>query len=326
MKTISRIIVLWIAIASLCVTAGHGAFAACNNAVPTGSQTTQLRWGTLGVPSSSVTYKVDGTGGADSGTGTKIYGTSGRGQYTISLASGTETPCASITINVINVVPGSANLTLTSFTGNYNGTNLVGTPPWTGLAKPGAAGMTLYLGATATYNSAIPVGALTPTFDIAVRYDTRPDTLLGQTAAVAFDAPLTIDTVVNIDFAAVKALTAGTFTIDTANTVTVGGGGVRLFGTPVSGSLTIHGSASQTITISTGSYVAGGIGGGVTLSNATCSYNGGAETACDAGLSTQAAPTPAGKILKLGVKATVDANQTAGSAATPSFTVTVNYT
>lgn len=316
--------VVLVAAALLCAGAGRPAFAACS-AVPNGAQVTQLRWGTLAVPSGSVTYKVDGTGGADSGTGSKIYGVSGRGQYTISKKSGNEGQCATITINITNIVPGNANLTLGSFTGNYNGVNLVGAPPWTGLPMP-AAGKTLFLGATATYNGSIPVGALTPTFNIAVHYDARPDTLYGQTASVAFDSALTFGSLVDISFGKVQALTAGTYTIDTAGVVTPSGGGVLFPSTPVAGSMTIYGSATQTITISTGAYVAGGIGGGVTLSNATCSYNGGAETACDAGLSTQAAPTSVGKTLLLGVRATVNASQTAGSAATPSFTVTVVYT
>ena len=68
----------------------------------------------------------------------------------------------------------------------------------------------------------------------------------------------------------------------------------------------------------------GGVGGGVSLSAATCAYNGGAAVPCS--LSTQAAPTSAGKTLLLGVTVTVNASQTAGTTATPTFTITVVYT
>lgn len=143
------------------------------------------------------------------------------------------------------------------------------------------------------------------------------------TANIAFDAAITLTKNADITFGTVQALTAGTYTIDTAAVVTPGGGGVVLGGSPVAGDILIQGSATQTINISVGGYTAGGIGGGVVPSAATCAYDSGAEAACT--LNTQAAPTAAGKTLKVGVLVTVDALQTAGSVATPSFTVTVVY-
>jgi hypothetical protein len=301
---------------------GTASFAGCNNADPDATEVTKLDWSTLQIPSGSTTYKVDGTSGAESGTGTQLYGTSARGQYTITKSSGNEATCSTFTIDVKNISCQAAGCTLGAFTGNYNGANLSGAPPWT-VALPGA-GKTLYLGATATYDGAVTAGAKTPTFDLALHYDGEADTTLSQSAAIGFDTALTIDTVVDINFGVVKALTAGDYTIDTSGAVSAANGGVLISGMPVAGSMKIHGSSTQAINISVGSYVAGGISNGVTLSNATCSYDGGAAAACS--LSSQAAPTSTGKTLLLGVKATVDSSQTAGSSATPSFTVTVIYT
>lgn len=311
-----------------CAFPNRPAFAAACSATTTidAAAVTQLAWPTLAVPAGAVTYKVDGLGGADSGSGLKIYGTSARGQYTISKRSGSEGGCTTIDIDITSIVPGNANLTFSNWTGSYAGIPLVGAPPWTGLTPLPGAGQTLFLGATANYTAAIPIGALVPTFNISIQYDAKGYGALPQTAAISFDSQITIDTVVNANFGVVLASTAANYTINTAGTVTAAGGGVWYGGTTNAGSLKIHGSSSQTLTISTGSYVAGGIGNGVVPSAATCSYNGGAATACDAGLTLQVAPTAAGKTLLLGVKVTVDANQTAGTTATPSFTVTVTYT
>lgn len=142
------------------------------------------------------------------------------------------------------------------------------------------------------------------------------------TANIAFDTAISLTKNADINFGSVAAVTAGDYTIDTAGVVTAGGGGVWLFGTPVAADINIVGSTTQAINITVGGYTAGGIGGGVVPSAATCKYDGGAEAACP--LNAQAAPG-AGKTLKVGVKVTVDNAQTSGSAATPSFTVTVLY-
>jgi hypothetical protein len=268
-------------------------------------------------------FTVSGTTGTTSGTGTLLYNIPARGQYTISAGSSSETHCSTLTINVTPsncVAPGC---TLSAWTGEYNGVALSGAPPWTGLALP-AAGKTLYLGATATYTSAATAGSYIPTFTISANYDANAATALPQTGAIGFDVPVSIDTVTNINIGHVKALTAGTYTINTAGVVTPGGGGQVLYGTPNAGSFLIHGSSTDTISINVTSYTTGGIGGGVTLSAPTCSYNGGAPVAC--ALSTQAAPTSAGKTLLLGITVTVNASQTANTTATPTFTVTVVYT
>lgn len=141
------------------------------------------------------------------------------------------------------------------------------------------------------------------------------------TANVTFDAALTLTKVSDINFGIVKASTAGTYVISTAGVVTPSGGGVVVGGTPAAGNITIAGSTTQTVAISTGSYVANA---GVTPSAATCAYNGGASTACDTPLTAQTAPG-AGKTLKLGVTAVSNGTSAAGTTAAPTFTVTVIY-
>jgi Domain of unknown function (DUF4402) len=139
------------------------------------------------------------------------------------------------------------------------------------------------------------------------------------TASVAFDTPLTINKVADIEFGTVKGGVSGTYTINTGATISTGGSAVWLSGTPAAGNLSIVGSATQTIAISVGSYNADH---GVTPGSATCAYNGGGAGACS--LSGQAAPG-GGKTLLLGVTATVDGSQAAGDTAAPTFVVTVVY-
>jgi hypothetical protein len=142
----------------------------------------------------------------------------------------------------------------------------------------------------------------------------------GANATVTFDIALTLTRISNISFGRVRALTAATYVINTAGVVTTSGAGQWLYGTRTAGNVLIRGSATQTINISVGSYVANN---GVTLSAATCSYNGGPSGAC--ALTAQAAPTASGRTLLLGVTATVSGTQAAGSSAAPRFTLTVVY-
>lgn len=137
-------------------------------------------------------------------------------------------------------------------------------------------------------------------------------------ANLAFDSPLTITKISDINFGLLKAATAATYTIDTVGTVTTSGG-MMLGGAPQAGNLTIAGSSTQVVNISVGNPQASN---GVSLSAETCSYGGSAAAACN--LTNQAAPG-AGKTLLLGVTATADGSQVAGSTATPSFDVTVSY-
>lgn len=139
------------------------------------------------------------------------------------------------------------------------------------------------------------------------------------TANIAFDTPLSITKNADINFGTVKAGVNDTYTITTAGVVTAAGAGQTISGTPAAGNLTIAGSTTQVIDISTGSYTANN---GVTPSNATCAYNGGSAGACS--LTSQAAPG-AGKTLLLGVDATVAGSPAAGATAAPTFVVTVVY-
>ena len=138
-------------------------------------------------------------------------------------------------------------------------------------------------------------------------------------ANVSFDTTLKIINVTGIDFGIVEANQSGTYTISPEGVVTATNDGVIIGSTSQAGSLTITGSTTQTIDISTGNYVSNN---GVTPSDATCMYDGGAATACT--LSSQASPG-AGKPLLLGVTVDVDGQQTASTTATPSFDVVVNY-
>ena len=139
------------------------------------------------------------------------------------------------------------------------------------------------------------------------------------TANIAFDTPLTLNKTADINFGTETAANASTYRITTAGVVTTTvGTGTYLYGTRQEGIITIAGPAADTLTISVGGYTANN---GVTPSNASCAYNGGAAvTPC----SYAAAVAPgAAKTLLLGVDVTTDGTQAAGTSATPSFTVTV---
>ena len=139
------------------------------------------------------------------------------------------------------------------------------------------------------------------------------------TANLAFDAPLTLTKTSDINFGTVSAGVASTYTITTTGTVTATGSGQTLYGTKTAASITIAGSATNTVNISVGGYTAQG---GVTPANATCAYNGGAAGSCSIATGVAAG---AGKTLLIGADAIVDGTQIAGATATPSFTVTVVY-
>jgi uncharacterized protein DUF4402 len=139
------------------------------------------------------------------------------------------------------------------------------------------------------------------------------------TANLAFDAPLTITKNSDIDFGLLQAATSATYVITPAGGLS-NTGGAYLGGSPHAGNLTIKGSASQVINISTGNYVANN---GVTPSVATCAYGTGSAVPCT--LTSQAAPTSTGTTLLLGLTASANGSQAAGTTAAPTFDVTVNY-
>jgi hypothetical protein len=300
------------------------AFAATCAGVPSLTQLSQLDFSTLQIPAATATLTIaPSSGSATSGTGALLYGAASSGRFSISSGSSSQKNCKKITINVTGTGCGVSGCTLGSWTGKYGTTTLSGPPPWTGLAMPGS-GNTLYLGTTATYNSSVRAGTYAPVFTISVNYDSETPTNFPQIGAVAFDLPLSIDTLSDISFGHVEAKAEASYTIDTAGNLTATGSGQWINGPTSAGRLLIHGSATQTISISADSYVASGTGNGVKLSSATCSYNSGAPKPCS--LTTQTPPGAAGKILLLGATVKVNNKQPDGSTATPSFTITVTYT
>ena len=139
------------------------------------------------------------------------------------------------------------------------------------------------------------------------------------TANIAFDTPLNLTKTADINFGTETAANASTYQITTAGAITTTvGTGAYLYGATHAGSITIAGPTADTLTISAGGYTANK---GVTPSNASCAYNGGAAvTPC----SYAAAVAPgAGKTLLLGVTVAADGTQAAGTTAAPTFTVTV---
>lgn len=145
---------------------------------------------------------------------------------------------------------------------------------------------------------------------------------VSMTANMSFETPLTLVQDAAINFGTLQAATSGTYVIDTRGIIKASNGGVVLGGTPVQGRITISGSVTQTVAISTGSYVANS---GVIPSQASCEYDGAPIANCDSGGAGMVAPGGAGKVLKLGVKIDVDGTQTPGSTAAPSFVVAVIY-
>ena len=140
-----------------------------------------------------------------------------------------------------------------------------------------------------------------------------------MTANIKFDAPVTLTKNADINFGTMTASNASTYRITTAGAITTPvGTGVYLYGATNAGSITIAGPVADTLTISVGGYTANN---GVTPSNASCAYNGGAAvTPC----SYAAAVAPgAGKTLLVGVDVAADGTQAAGTTAAPTFTVTV---
>ena len=143
------------------------------------------------------------------------------------------------------------------------------------------------------------------------------------TANVDFETALSLTKTDDIEFGYVEALTAGVYTISTAGTVSASGiGDIVDDTTAQAGAITITGSTTQTLSISTGTYAPNN---GVTPSAAYCSYDGGSAWTCDTPATGLTAPGAGGLDLDVGVTITADGTQAAGSTATPTFVVTVIY-
>ena len=139
------------------------------------------------------------------------------------------------------------------------------------------------------------------------------------TANIRFDTPLSLNKTADIDFASVQAGVADTYTISPTGVTSHSGAGAYLFGSPHAASITVAGSATQTLSISAGSFVASAH---VTPANATCKYGAAAAGSCT--IPAAAAPG-AGTTLLVGVDATATAATTAGTAEAPTFVMTVVY-
>lgn len=140
-------------------------------------------------------------------------------------------------------------------------------------------------------------------------------------AQIGFDTALGITKTSDINFGLLQASTTGTYIIDVLGHVSTTNGGLVLGGVSSAGVLSIAGSTTQTIAISTSGYLADH---GVTPFQAVCSYDGAAALSCDGGLTGLIAPG-AGKTLKLGLTVSSDGTQSSGLVAQPSFVVTVVY-
>jgi hypothetical protein len=278
------------------------------------TQNQQLNFGTLQIPSSgSQNFGVNPVGGT-AGNGTLLYGIPANGDYTIK-CTGTCTSAISLSITSGSTCTGLTSIG--SWLGNYNNGGANGALPFSGLANPGASGKDFKVGAGATYTSSATAGTCTPTFTI--NLTETGTTNFTENASIGFDVGLALNKNSDINFGTVTAANASTYRISTAGAVsTVSGTGTQIYGTTSAGSITITGSASDTITISAGSYTANN---GVTPSNATCSYKGAAATAC---LVTGAAPG-SGTTLLLGVDVAADGSQAAGTTAAPTFVVSATY-
>jgi hypothetical protein len=139
------------------------------------------------------------------------------------------------------------------------------------------------------------------------------------TANIRFDTPLNLNKTQDIDFKSVTAGVADVYTISPTGTTSHSGSGAFLFGVPQAASITVSGSTTQTMTIAASGYTASN---GVTPSNATCKYGAAAAGSCAIGA---AAAPGGGTTLLVGADVSADGSQTAGTTATPSFTLTFTY-
>lgn len=89
------------------------------------------------------------------------------------------------------------------------------------------------------------------------------------------------------------------------------------------GSVDILGSPARTISIVANNF--SNNGGSVDIVGVPCSWNGGAETACDGAGITGASTLPTGRTLTMGVDANTNAISTEGEVATPSYDIVVSY-
>jgi hypothetical protein len=132
-------------------------------------------------------------------------------------------------------------------------------------------------------------------------------------------APATIVVNNTLDFGAVEAGTAGTYTVSTTGSLSSSGPGIPEGGTPTAAHITVSGSLTQTVDITESNAVDDN---GVHLANFKCDYDGSGSGACN--FSDVTAPGT-GKVLLVGADAVVDGSQSDGLTAHPTFDITVTY-
>jgi hypothetical protein len=143
------------------------------------------------------------------------------------------------------------------------------------------------------------------------------------TASATFISPIaiTVNTALNFGTVLTSIGQNETLIVDTTAAVT-GTGSASYLDSAAAGDASITGSDTQGVDIILNNSAANG---GVSLSLFTCSYDGGAESACDSTLSV-AAPTSLGKTLLFGGTATFTAaSYSDGDTASPSFDIVVTY-
>jgi len=140
-----------------------------------------------------------------------------------------------------------------------------------------------------------------------------------MSATLSFAEKVSLSNLIDADMGVLLAQTSGVYTLSPQGGLTASEGGVALGGDVNAGSVTISGSNEQAITVQATNYTASN---GVVPSDATCSYDGGAASAC---AMNGLAPPGAGKTLLVGVTITVDGTQAPQTTAAPSFDLVVNY-
>lgn len=292
--------------------------AAGANPTYTVTQNTELTFGTMQIPGGSVTDIIS-TAGAQSGTGTYLYGTVSEGDFTIKC---TGTLCTNtMSLSITGGTGGCFGVIgLSAFQGNYNSGAKTGALPFTGLAALGNGGTADFkVGATATYDQNLAAGNCVVPFTIGITDSGSGGGNFLENASISFDVGLALNKNSDINFGIVTALNASTYRISTAGAVTtVSGTGSYVTGATSAGNIQIVGSTTDGITISVGGYTANN---GVTPANAQCSYNGGAAGSC----SISGVAAGSGKTLLVGVDVAADGTQAGGTTAAPSFTVNVAY-
>jgi hypothetical protein len=162
---------------------------------------------------------------------------------------------------------------------------------------------------------ALLTGALCPSASLALTQTVS--------AKVRFVSPLTLTALQPLDFGNLKASQAGSYTLSTAGTVSASSGGELISGAPSAGSITLSGSATQTIKINVTSYSPPA--DGVALTDATCNYNNSGEVPCNDDKLSNVALTKPENVLKIGATLITDNTSTEGKTATPSMTISIMY-